>query len=109
MHHANMILFNLFTNYPSENLRNYKGVTQARQNMIDAKRIEYLLARFPDYISKVEVIWECEWTLVKQKSLASWPALKAALDKFYEIDGIRKFYKTVFDRYLFHSNKIHGR
>ena len=39
------------------------------------------------YIFKVEVICEYEWTIVKQKSLASQPALKAALDAFYEIDG----------------------
>ena len=55
--------------------------------MIDAKRIEFLLATFPDYIAKVEVVWECEWSLVKQKSVTLWPALKTAIDDFYEIDG----------------------
>ena len=55
--------------------------------MIDAKRIEFLLATFPDYIAKVEVVWECEWALVKRKSLPKWPALQQVINDFYEIDG----------------------
>jgi len=76
-----------FPDYPSDNLRNYKGVTQARQNRIDAKRIEFLLGTFPDHIAKVEVVWECEWALVKRKSLSKWPALRQVINDFYEIDG----------------------
>jgi len=75
------------TDYPVDNLRNYKGVTQAKQNMRDAKRVEFLLDTFPNYIKTVEIVWECEWVAVKKKCMNKWPEFKDAIKDFYERDG----------------------